>query len=156
MGQLTMGEMKCVVFRLEDEEYATGIDQVERILEFERITRIPDAPDFLKGIINYQGRIIPVIDLKKRFNLSETNTANNGKIIIARQDDCEVGLIIDDISEILEAKDDSFSPPPDIIKDIVREYVKGIIKLDKRIIIYLDLSKVLTFKEKEILNQIIS
>lgn len=156
MEQLSAGNKKVVVFKIENEEYATGINQVERILEFEKITRIPDAPDFLKGVINYQGRIIPVIDLKKRFNLSVTSINESSKIIIAKHDDGDVGLIIDDVSQVISIEDDKLCPPPDIISGIVREYIKGIIKLEKRIIIYLDLGKILSFTERKNVAQMIN
>jgi purine-binding chemotaxis protein CheW len=149
-------EEKVVVFNIGDEEYAAEINQVERILEFEKITRIPDAPEFLKGVINYQGRIIPVIDLKVRFNLPETSIKEGSKIIIAKHDEGDVGLIIDGVSQVLDVPSGSITPPPDIIAGIVKEYIKAIIKLDKRIVILLDLGRILSFNERKELNKIVS
>jgi purine-binding chemotaxis protein CheW len=151
--QLLSEEKKVVVFKIETEEYATGIGQVERILEFEKITRIPDAPDFLMGVINYQGRIIPVIDLKRKFNLPGTNIGNNSKIIIAKHRDGDIGLVIDDVSQVIDVTDDMLSSPPEIISGIVKEYIKGIIKLEKRIVIYLDMARILSFNERKALNE---
>lgn len=156
MDKLTDQDKKVVVFRIENEEYATGIGQVERILEFEKITRIPDSPDFLLGVINYQGRIIPVIDLKKKFNLPGTNINGNSKIIIARHESGDIGLIIDDVSQVMDISDEILSPPPDIVSGILKEYIKGIIKLEKRIIIYLDMGKIITFSEKKDLDRVLS
>lgn len=149
-------EEKVVVFNIGDEEYAAEINQVERILEFEKITRIPDAPEFLKGVINYQGKIIPVIDLKVRFNLPETSIKEESKIIIAKHDEGDVGLIIDGVSQVLDVPSESITPPPDIIAGIVKEYIKAIIKLDKRIVILLDLGRILSFNERKELNKIVS
>lgn len=155
MAKITSEDKKVVVFTIEDEEYATGIGQVERILELEKITRIPDAPKYLKGVINYQGRIIPVIDLKERFNLPGTNIQDNSKIIIAKHENGDVGLIIDSVSQVMDVADDSISEPPDIISGIVKKYIKGIIKLDKRIIIYLDLGCILSFDERQELQKVV-
>lgn len=149
-------ENKVVVFKIESEEYATAISQVERILEFEKITRIPDSPDFLKGVINYQGRIIPVIDLKRKFNLPGTNIKDNSKIIIAKHRDGDIGLIIDDVSQVMDISDGMLSPPPDIISGILGEYIIGIIKLEKRIVIYLDLGRILNFNERNALKQVMN
>lgn len=148
-------DRKVVVFSIENEEYATGINQVERILELEKITRIPDAPDYLKGVINYQGRIIPIIDLKARFKLPETTVREDSKIIIAKHDQGDVGLIIDGVSQVVDIPDESITPPPDVIAGIVKEYIKAIIKLDKRIIILLDLGRILSFSEREELSRIV-
>lgn len=155
MDKMSDQDKKVVVFKIEDEEYAVGIGQVERILEFERITRIPDSPDFLLGVINYQGRIIPVIDLKKKFNLMGTNIRDNSKIIIAKEKDGDIGLIIDDVSQVMDISDEMLSSPPDIISGIVKEYIKGIVKMEKRIIIYLDMAKIMSFGEKKELERVI-
>lgn len=155
MGEMQITDRKVVVFSIENEEYATGINQVERILELEKITRIPDAPDYLKGVINYQGRIIPIIDLKARFKLPETTVREDSKIIIAKHDQGDVGLIIDGVSQVVDIPDESITPPPDVIAGIVKEYIKAIIKLDKRIIILLDLGRILSFSEREELSRIV-
>jgi purine-binding chemotaxis protein CheW len=153
--QIEADEKKVVIFKIEGEEFATGINQVERILEFEKITKMPDSPEYLMGVINYQGRIIPVIDLRKRFNLSKTDIVSETKIIIAKQDQGDIGLIVDAVSEVVDIREDYMSPPPEIISGIVGKYIKGIIKMEGRIIIYLNLGKILNFHELETLKEII-
>lgn len=155
MIQTAAEDNKVVVFRIETEEYATGISQVERILEFQKITRIPDAPDYLKGVINCLGRIVPVIDLKKRFGLPDTSIREESKIIIAKQDQGDIGLIVDSVTEVIDMKDEMLSAPPDIIEGIVKKYIKGLIKIDDRIIIYLNLGRILSFGEREEIDEII-
>lgn len=154
MANITAEDRKIVVFSIGEEEYGAGISQVERILDMEKITMIPDVPKFLKGVINYQGRIIPIIDLKERFNLPGTNINDDSKIIIAKHESGDVGFIIDNVSQVLDVEDDAISPPPEVIGGIVKEYIKGIIKLEKRIIIYLDLGKILSFDEREQLKNL--
>lgn len=148
-------DRKVVVFKIEDEEYATGIAQVERILEYQKVTRIPDAPDYLKGVINCLGRIVPVIDLKKRFGLSDTSINEESKIIIAKQGQGDIGLIVDAVSEVMDVNDDAMCPPPEIVSGIIKEYINGLIKLDDRIIIYLNLGTILSFKEREEIQEYI-
>lgn len=154
MIQMTAEEKRIVIFKIEDDEYATSISQVERILEFEKITKIPDAPEYLMGVINYQGRIIPIIDLRKRFNLSGAGIVNERKIIIAKQGEGDIGLIVDAVSEVADISEDVISSPPEIISGIIKKYIKAIIKIDGRIIIYLNLSKILNFDERDTLNMV--
>lgn len=148
-------DKKVVVFKIDDDEYATSVEQVERILENETITKIPDSPEFLVGVINYQGRIIPIIDLKKRFNLNSKSVNQNSKIILAKDTKGDIGLIIDSVSQIVDISSDSISEPPDVISGIIKKYIKAIIKLDKKIIIYINLSEILEFSEKNNINELV-
>jgi purine-binding chemotaxis protein CheW len=145
--------MKVVIFKIDDEEYGAGINQVERILELDRITRIPDSPDYLKGIINYQGRVIPIIDLKRRLGLSECVLRQDSKLIVARQDKGDVGMVIDSVTEVIDITSDQLSSPPGIISGILKKYVKSVIKLQDRLIIYLNLGEVLDFNERKAISE---
>lgn len=148
-------DKKAVIFRIEDEEYAIGISQVERILEYEKITRIPEAPQYLKGVINCLGRIVPVIDLKKRFLLEETKVGEESQIIIAKKDSGDIGIVVDEVLQVLDVDDETLSPPPEIIAGILKEYISSLIKINDRIIIYLNLSRILTFEEREEIDKIL-
>lgn len=148
-------ESKVVVFRIGDEEYATGIDQVERIVEFEKITSIPDSPDYLKGVFNCLGRIVPVIDVKKRFKLSGTEIIDESKIIVAKQEHGDIGLVVDAVTEVMDVSTGTLQPPPETIAGIVKKFVKALIKQEKRIIIYLDLGTILDFNERETIDSYI-
>jgi len=148
-------DKKAVIFRIEDEEYAIGISQVERILEYEKITRIPEAPQYLKGVINCLGRIVPVIDLKKRFLLEETKVGEESQIIIAKKDSGDIGIVVDEVLQVLDVDDETLSPHPEIIAGILKEYIISLIKINDRIIIYLNLSRILTFEEREEIDKIL-
>ena len=126
--------------------------EVERILEYEKSTKIPDSPQFVEGVINYEGKILPVITLSKRFNLPLTEIQEGCKIIVAKQNHSKIGIIVDFVSEVKDVKIDSIEDSPEIISGISRRYIKGLIKIDGRIIIYLNLSAILTEEEK---NQIL-
>lgn len=155
MAQPAIEEKKVVIFKIGDEDYATGIGEVERIIDFEKVTKIPEAPEYLKGVINNQGRIIPIIDLRRRFGLSDSNVGADSSIIIAREDKGNVGLIVDAVSEITDVTDNMMSQPPDVVSGIIKKYIKKIIKMDNRVILYLNLEEILDFNEKKEIEEII-
>ena len=144
--------IKILIFSINNEYYATNIMEVERILDYEKSTKIPDSPQFVEGVINYEGNILPVITLAKRFNLPITEIQEGCKIIVAKQDNSKIGIIVDFVSEVKDVLISNIEESPEIISGISRRYIKGLIKIDGRIIIYLNLSAILTQQEK---NQII-
>ena len=141
-------ETKILIFSINSEYYATNIMEVERILGYEKSTKIPDSPQFVEGVINYEGKILPVITLSKRFNLPFTEIQEDSKIIVAKQNQSKIGIIVDFVSEVKDVKVDSIEDSPEIIAGISKRYIKGLIKIDGRIIIYLNLSAILTEEEK--------
>jgi purine-binding chemotaxis protein CheW len=141
-------EIKILIFSINGEYYATNIMEVERILGYEKATKIPDSPQFVEGVINYEGKILPVITLSKRFNLPSTEIQEESKIIVAKQDNSKIGIIVDFVSEVKDVKIDNIEDSPEIISGISKRYIKGLIKIDGRIIIYLNLSSILTEEEK--------
>ena len=144
--------IKILIFSINGEYYATNIMEVERILDYESTTKIPDSPAFVEGVINYEERILPVITLSKRFNLPFTQIKGESKIIVAKQNHSKIGIIVDLVSEVKDVKIDNIEDSPEIMTGMSRRYIKGLIKLDGRIIIYLNLSGILTEEEK---NQIL-
>ncbi|HEY8889426.1 MAG TPA: chemotaxis protein CheW [Clostridium sp.] len=141
-------EIKVLVFSINGEFYATNIMEVERILEYEKATKIPDSPEFVEGVINYEDKILPVITLSKRFNLPSTKIGENSKIIVAKQDLGKIGIIVDIVSEVKDVLTDNIEDAPEIIEGISKRYIKGLIKIDGKIIIYLNISAILTEEEK--------
>ena len=144
--------IKILIFSINGQHYATNIMEVERILDYEKTTKIPDSPSFVEGVINYEESILPVITLSKRFNLPFTQIKEDSKIIVAKQNHSKIGIIVDLVSEVKDVKIDNIEDSPEIVTGISRRYIKGFIKLDGRIIIYLNLSGILTEEEK---NQIL-
>ena len=140
--------VKILIFSINGEHYATNIMEVERILEYEKSTKIPDSPEFVEGVINYEGSILPVITLSKRFNLPFTKVQDASKIIVAKQNNSKIGIIVDFVSEVKDVKIENVEESPEIITGISKRYIKGLIKIDGRIIIYLNLSAILTEEEQ--------
>lgn len=144
-------ELKVLVFSINEEYYATDIMEIERILGYEETTKIPDSPDFVEGVINYSGNILPVISLTKKFNLEGNNDKNDAKIIVTKQDENKIGIIVDVVSEVRDVDSSAIETPPDIVSGISKRYIKGLIKIEDKIIILLNLSKILTEEEKQLI-----
>lgn len=144
-------EVKVLIFSINGEHYATDIMEVERILGYEEPTTLPDSPSFVEGVINYEGSILPVISLTKRFGLEINEVKNDAKIIVAKQDESKIGIIVDVVSEVRDVNDKNIEAAPDIVAGISQRYIKGLIKIDGKIIIFLNLGTILTEQEKKLI-----
>lgn len=143
---------KILIFKIGGEEFAADIMQVERILGYSDPTRIPEAPEFVKGVIKYQEKILPVIDLNKRLHMEITNYSSDAKIIVVKHKELSIGLIVDMVSEVIDIIDEDIDAAPDIVKGISNKYIMGMVKLDKRIIILLDTEKILSIDQINEIN----
>ncbi len=117
-------EIKVLIFCINDEYYAADIMEIERILGFQEPTKLPDSPSFVDGVISYDGNILPVISLSKRFGLKENERKNDSKIIVVKQDDNKFGIMVDVVSEVRDVFAKDIENPPDIIAGISRRYIK--------------------------------
>lgn len=141
-------EMKILIFDLNGEKYATEISNVERIYGYEEPTELPDAPSFIKGVINYEGKILPVISLYTKFHFGMETIDEDKKIIVVRRDGRGYGIIVDNVSEVRTIKSDDFEEAPTIATSVSKRYITGLVKLSGDIIILLDLAKILTEDEE--------
>lgn len=146
-------EDQMVVFQLAEQTYGIDIAAVFEIIRMEAITRVPRTPHFVEGVINLRGKIIPVIDLCKRFNLPLTERTGSSRIIIVDVGGNTIGMIVDGVSEVLRVPLDSIEPPPPMIHGVDAAYLRGIAILDGRLIILLDLKKILYEKEQDELQR---
>ena len=141
-------EFQLVAFQLGEETYGVDISQVEEIIRLQPITKVPGAPDFVEGVINLRGRVIPVIDLRKRFHLPPREETKNTRIVVVEVPPNTVGMIVDAVDEVLRISEEKIEAPSLIISSIDTEYIKGVGKLENKLLILLDLAKVLTKEEK--------
>jgi len=141
-GKVTEEE-QLVSFEIENEEFGVNVEEVQEIIRLPEITRVPQAPFFVEGVINLRGDILPVIDLRKRFDLEATQKTNATRIVVVNTDSKTTGIIVDSVSEVLRLPKDSIEPPPPIIAGIEGKYLRGIGKLNggEKLIILLDLKK---------------
>ena len=139
-----------VTFVLADEEYGLDVRVVQEIIRLAEITQVPRSPGFIKGVINLRGRIIPVVDLKRKLNLGEVDgAARQSRIVVVKVRDRLIGLLVDGASQVLKVPVASIEPPPEEVVEIDANYVRGVAKLDRRLIILMDLPKVLALELKE-------
>ncbi|GGG80643.1 MULTISPECIES: chemotaxis protein CheW [Paenibacillus] len=141
-------ELKVIVFGLAHEEYGIEVDKVRTIERLSPITRVPKTPSFIKGVINLRGIVVPVIDLRGRFGLGETEPTENSRIIVVAAGELEVGFIVDAANDVIDIDTDTIDSPPEIVGGIKAKYLRGIARLgDSRLLIMLNLSEVLNKNE---------
>lgn len=145
-------EEQLVVFELSNEFYGVDIAAVSTIIRMQEITEIPRAPEFVEGVINLRGSIIPVIDLKKRFGLPQGEQTKASRIVVVEATGQMIGMVVDAVTETLRLPHDAVEPPSPIVATIDSEYVRGVGKLENRLVILLDLDRVLTTRDMDTLQ----
>ena len=144
--EASQAEKQLVVFDLATEAYGVDIGAVREIIRMQDITKVPRCQEFVEGIINLRGSVIPVVDLRKRFSLTVSEQSKDNRIvvdIVGR----DIGVIVDAVTEVLRITGDSVAPPSSVITTTDSAYLLGIAKLESRLIILLDLEKVLSDDE---------
>ncbi|NOZ26151.1 MAG: purine-binding chemotaxis protein CheW [Nitrospirae bacterium] len=152
--------MKYAIFEIAGESFGIGIDRVVEILKYQDLHRIPELPDFVSGVINVRGEVVPVIDMRLRFGIAEE--ARRHRIILVRMEGDKVGLVVDDVTDIVEIPEDGISSPPKLFKGFRAEFMKGLCQGrsdsgtgpagNGKVIIILDMERILTSSEKIMLS----
>ncbi len=150
---LQQDEQQLVVFDLSTEAYGVDIGAVREIIRLQDITRVPRTPEFVEGVINLRGKVIPVVDLRKRFGLQTEDESKDNRIVVVNIGAQDIGVVVDAVTEVLRIATESVEPPASVITTADSEYLLGIAKLDSRLIILLDLEQVLTEAEHESLRE---
>lgn len=147
--QDTSDSLQLVTFKLAEEEYGIDILKVHEIIRMMSITKVPNAPDFVYGVINLRGKVIPVISLRKRFGLdTHEDDSKNLRIVVVELNKVVIGFIVDSVSEVLKIPQDAIEPPASLIANVGSEYITGVAKLEDRLVILLDLEHLLSETEK--------
>ncbi len=141
--------LQLVSFHLDEEEFGVDILNIQGINRMEEITGVPNSPEYVKGIINLRGQVIPIIDLRKRLGLSEKKPNKDTRIIIVEIKEAVIGFVVDSVNEVLRIPSNIIVPPPQMIAGIDSEYITAVGKLEDRLLILLDLEQVLSIREKE-------
>lgn len=147
-------DMKILIFSLNGEHYATDICDVERILGYIHATQMPDVPNFVEGVINYEDMILPIINLGKKFNFSTVKgqaEEEGAKIVVIKRDEKKFGIIVDTVYEVRDVSSDLFEEAPLITNSITKKYIKGLIKLEGRIVILLNIKEILSDDEENLI-----
>lgn len=141
-------DKKVIVFKLGTEEYGIEVECVQTIERMLPITRVPKTYSFVKGVVNLRGVVIPVIDLRGRFGLPETEYTDQTRIIIVTVSEMQVGFIVDSANDVLDINEDNIETPPEIVGGVKAKYLRGVAKLeDERLLIMLNLHEVLNKNE---------
>lgn len=137
------GTLQLVSFRLGQEEYGVEITKVQEIILMGEITKVPQTPEYIKGLINLRSSVIPIVDLRLRFGLPPQDTTDETRIMVVNVRGKTIGIIVDAVSEVLRINKDQIAPPPPTVAGLGREYLTGLVKLDKRLLILLDIERIL-------------
>ena len=137
------GEEQLVVFTLGEESYGVSIEAVNTIIRLPDITCVPHTVHYIKGVINLRGVIVPVIDLRKRFDLQETASTKATRVVVVENDAMLVGMIVDAVTETLRLPIAQIEPLSSLVLSVDSRYLRGVGKLDERLIILLALDKIL-------------
>jgi len=136
--------LQLVIFNLGMEEFGVDIMKVQEIIRLPEITRIPRSPDYIKGVINLRGKIIVVMDLDKRFGLPSKEITDETRIIVVDVDGTIIGMVVDSVSEVIRLLNTNVDPTPDIINQKINaDYLKGVGKIDERLLILLNLDSII-------------
>ena len=138
---------KYLAFRLSNEEYGLEILKVREIIGLMGITKVPRTPHHIRGVINLRGKVIPVVNLRKKFSFEDKPTDDTSRIIIMEINGITNGLIVDSVSEVLRVPSSIIEPSPPMSSDLSSNFIKGIAKLEERLIVLLDIDRLIGIGE---------
>lgn len=144
--------LQLVSFHIGAEEFGLDILRVQEINRMVEITRVPNSPHFVSGVINLRGRVIPIVDLRERFGLARKDNDKNTRIIVVELKGRVVGFVVDSVQEVLRIPKSITEPPPPMVAGIGSEYITAVGKLEDRLLILIDLERILTSTEQDQLN----
>jgi purine-binding chemotaxis protein CheW len=145
---------QVVVFRVGGHEFGFNIFQVQRIIRYEAPAALPKAPPFLEGVLQVERQVVPVIDLRKRFELPHAPLGAETRIMIVEADGAVVGAVVDAVTEVLRVSADAVSPPPPVVRGLAAAYVQGILSLPSRTVVLLHAGRLLNSAERIALQEI--
>ncbi|PKM68463.1 MAG: chemotaxis protein CheW [Firmicutes bacterium HGW-Firmicutes-2] len=151
-----MATLQQVVFKLNKEEYGLNIMKVNGIEKYQEVVKVPNAPEYIEGMINLRGEVLPIFSLRKKFNLTDKPHDDDTKIIVVNTNDIKIGFVVDSVEEILQIDEEVIEVAPAIVAGINRKYIKSVAKVDQRMIVLIDIDLVVTDEEKISLGEVIA
>ena len=144
-------------FKLDEEEFALDISKVREVLDFTKVTKVPQTPEFMKGVINLRGAVVPVVDLNRKFGIKDTEKTVNTRIIIGEVSieggDTVLGVLADSVHEVMELEPESIEPAPKIGAKLNTDFIKGMGKRDDEFVMILDIDKVFSAEDLSFVSQ---
>ena len=150
------GRTQLVVFRVGDDRFAADIFAVERVLRFTAPRPIPNVPAWLEGVIDYGGRVVPVIDLRMRFELPAAASRESARILVVVAGDEWIAAIVDGVDEVITVTAAQLEPPPPLFKGLAKQYLRALVRRSDHVIVALDVAQLLTAREQVILEQVVA
>lgn len=145
-----------LTFHLSEEQYGLNVLQVREVLEIPRITRVPRTPPFMKGVINIRGSVVPVVDLRMKLGLEETERTVHSRVVIIEvksgSDTIHLGILVDSVQEVIEIMDKDIAPAPQLGTRIDSSYIQGIAKIDQDFVILIDINRIFEAEEIKIMG----
>ena len=135
------GSMQLVSFKLSDETYGIEITKIREIILVGEITRVPETPQYIKGLINLRSSVIPVIDLRARFSLPENELTQDSRIMVLNVGRRTIGIVVDSVNEVLRVTQDQISPAPPTVASLGNQYMTGLVRLEEQLLILLDVDR---------------
>lgn len=139
---------QVVTFRLGDDYFAADIFAVERVLRYAPPTPVPNMPAWIDGVLEYQQRILPVVNLRRRFNLPEAAPRPETRVLVLTTDTEWIGVVVDAVQEVISVPAGQVSPPPALFRGLSSEFLRGIVRRDDRLIVFLDVQRLLASHER--------
>ena len=144
---------QIVTFRLGDELFAADIFSVERVLRYTPPTPVPNVPAWIDGVIDYQGRVVPVIDLRKRFELPEAPVPADGRILVLTIDGEWVAVTVDGVLDVSLLDPSRLAPPPTLFRGLAAGYLRGVVRRGERLVVFLDVGRLFATDERIVLDR---
>lgn len=143
--------IQLVSFKLEQEEYGVNVLKVREIIRMPAITRVPNTPHYIEGVINLRGKVIPIISMRKRFGLLEGETSSQTRIMVMDMDGELMGFVVDAVSEVIRISESEIQPPPAVVNSAVeQECLSGVINQTERLLFFLNLEKLVSRDERQL------
>jgi purine-binding chemotaxis protein CheW len=139
---------KLVTFRLGDDAFAADIFSVERVLRYAAPTTVPDMPDYIEGVLDYQQRVVPIVNLRRRFEMPRVDVRNETRILILHGGGEWIGVVVDAVTAVTSFDPAAVAPPPKMFRGLAGEYLKGIVRMGDKLVILLDVERLLSSTER--------
>ena len=151
--QAAVPQVQLVTFRVGGEEFGLDVFSVHEILRYEPPTPMPKAPEFVDGVLDVRGTLVPVVDLRRRFELAEQRHDEDTRIVLVDFGGERLGLVVDEVREVLRVPETAVAPPPSFVRGLAAEFLRGIVKLGDRLVVLVDLDRILSSQERIALQQ---
>jgi len=146
--QAAVPQVQLVTFRIGSEEFGLDVFQVHEILRYQEPTAMPKAPAFVEGVLDVRGALVPVVDLRKRFEVHDLRYDDDTRIVLVDFQGERLGLVVDEVSEVMRVAETAVSPPPQYVKGLAAEFIRGIVRMEGRLVVLLDLDRILSSQER--------